>query len=700
MLVAGVLAGCASGVAAAGISAAQSGTVLGQPLDFPVQVRLDAGETLEAECVSAEVYVSERRVPAAMVRALVDQQNNGSARVRVQTQQVVDEPVVSVTLRVGCVAPITRRFVVFADPPANVAAAAPAAVPAQAPLQPTANMPLPLVAQPIATPAESGRAAATAVQPVAAPPPTLQRRPRALETAAQRAAASSPGPRPARPAAGVVATRRTPAREALPRPVPATVLAAPAAAPTPRLTLEPALPTVATTSELTRAEADAVGAALVAVAQAASAAQVAAVAASASASRVASLERTVAQLRTEAQANLTLATQLRERLDQAQGGGPWLWPLLVLALGLAGLAAWLAWRLGRLQAVRQMAWSQHQAAAPSASPRAETLAERQSRAATGPAPYLGTDVPTFPPRSGLGSLQTVPGASVAAPGLASQALAASRKQSAAWPEPQQALSPSRLRGAADLPDISPMDTPMARTEPMPQPLRGGDGNVRDVSIEELIDLEQQAEFFVVLGQDDAAVDLLVDHLRSTGGGSPLPYLKLLEIYSRTGDHGAYERNRARFNHRFNAYAPEWGSDLAHGRSLEDYPGILPRLEQVWPRPLDAMAELEALLFRKSRGELFELPAYREVLFLYALARDLLDREAADTGSVDLLLPLTDGSAFGTTAPIPFLHEDLREHTFDFDDMPTGPVDFDLTIPAQQTSMFDPMEEPPRPPRRR
>ena len=230
----------------------------------------------------------------------------------------------------------------------------------------------------------------------------------------------------------------------------------------------------------------------------------------------------------------------------------------------------------------------------------------------------------------------------------------------------------------------------------------GEAPVRDVSIEELIDLEQQAEFFVVLGQDDAAIDLLVDHLRSTGGGSPLPYLKLLEIYSRTGDRASYERNRARFNHRFNAYAPEWGSDLAHGRSLEDYPGILPRLEQVWPRPLDAMAELEALLFRKSRGELFELPAYREVLFLYALARDLLDREAATTGSVDLLLPLADGSDFGTTAPIPFMRDELLmpdERLVDFDDPPTAPVEFDFTIPAQQTSMFDPLEEPVLPRRR-
>ena len=53
---------------------------------------------------------------------------------------------------------------------------------------------------------------------------------------------------------------------------------------------------------------------------------------------------------------------------------------------------------------------------------------------------------------------------------------------------------------------------------------------RELSVEELLDLEQQADFFIALGQEDAAVDLLMSHLRSAGGQSPLPYTKLLEIY--------------------------------------------------------------------------------------------------------------------------------------------------------------------------
>ena len=249
---------------------------------------------------------------------------------------------------------------------------------------------------------------------------------------------------------------------------------------------------------------------------------------------------------------------------------------------------------------------------------------------------------------------------------------------------------------------------MQRTEAMPSRASAGaafatgdESAPRDVSIEELIDLEQQAEFFVVLGQDDAAIDLLTEHLRTTGGGSPLPYLKLLEIHHRRDEREAYERIRGRFNHRFNAYAPEWGVDLGHGRSLDDYSGVIPRLQQVWTRPLDAMAELEALLFRKSRGDLFDLPAYREVLFLNSLARDLMDRASADTGNVDLLLPLADGGEFSSTAPAPFLglDRDAFRDTMPPDDRPTGPVDFDVSAAERPTSIFDLLEEKTQPLRR-
>jgi hypothetical protein len=263
----------------------------------------------------------------------------------------------------------------------------------------------------------------------------------------------------------------------------------------------------------------------------------------------------------------------------------------------------------------------------------------------------------------------------------------------------------------------------------PDSVMAGGGPARDVSIEELIDLEQQAEFFIVLGQDDAAIDLLMGHIRSSGGTSALPYLKLLEIYRRQGDRESYERTRARFNHRFNAYAPDWDADLQHGRTLEDYPGVVERLQRCWPSPIDAMAELESLVFRRDAGELFELPAYREVLFLYSMARDLAEHQGGPATTIDVLLPLEEGTFETTTAhphlitmssmgdlnelgrateaPIEVLSAAIKPaQTFSVTDHGT-PVDLDLTapLPMEDERREDPdqrsdyMNLPPSPRRR-
>jgi len=167
---------------------------------------------------------------------------------------------------------------------------------------------------------------------------------------------------------------------------------------------------------------------------------------------------------------------------------------------------------------------------------------------------------------------------------------------------------------------------------------------RPMSAEELIDLEQQADFFVVLGQDEAAIDLLMIHVRSTSGVSPLPYLKLLEIYRRRDEREPYERIRERFNRRFNAYAPEWGVDPDSGHDLAGYPEVLQRLQGIWQAPSTAMELLDSFLFRRDVGPSFDVPAYRELLFLYGIARDMAERDFQSTG-VDLLLPL-DGDEIG------------------------------------------------------
>jgi hypothetical protein len=459
-----------------------------------------------------------------------------------------------------------------------------------------------------------------------------------------------------------------------PRPVPAS-------APTARLKLDPLEPVklaaAASAAQAIQDEAALrVAAAAASAALAAQAASTAQANADAASERLKAMEQALESIKLEAQRNREQLALMRSRItegDTARQTMPWLLGALALLLGLV---AWLGWRLRRLQTDQRAQWH---AAAASASA----------------APPLNP--PTLQP-------MTLP------PHLADAAPARPRTALGASPTP---AAPSPFAPASTL---------------FPDSVMAANAPARDVSIEELIDLEQQAEFFVVLGQDDAAIDLLMGHIRSSGGTSALPYLKLLEIYRRQGDRESYERTRARFNHRFNAYAPDWDADLQHGRSLDDYPVVMQRLQRCWNNPIDAMAELESLVFRRDAGELFELPAYREVLFLYSMARDLAEHQGGPSTTIDVLLPLGEGQTFEATtahphlitastlgsltepsrqteAPIEVLHAAVKPvERFGLTDHGT-PVDLDLTSPLpieeqrdEGDQRSDYMNLPPDPPR--
>ncbi|HSI60038.1 MAG TPA: hypothetical protein VLA16_20945, partial [Ideonella sp.] len=348
--------------------------------------------------------------------------------------------------------------------------------------------------------------------------------------------------------------------------------------------------------------------------------------------RLVLLEKALADLKKDSRANQQANAGMRARLAEAEARGrlmPW---LLGLLLFVVLLAVWLALR------VRQ------QAREIDAAPKqwwASGLA-RADADATGPvpvpAPSIAGELIEEPPaqRSGPTVTNSWTGATV-------EPDAHERTAAFAGPFGLESTSPAALEAAAASP-------------------------AREVSVEELLDLEQQADFFIALGQEDAAVDLLMAHLRSTGGLSPLPYTKLLEIYKRQGDRGAYERIRARFNRRFNAYAPHWDIGPLQGRALEEYPEMVAYLQSLWASPLDAMAVLEGMLFRKDEmQELFDLPAYKDVLLLYSLARDLWQQGGGTRAEVvDVLLPLGDaaGPGPGDSGRSPLHDEPVPAHEYD------------------------------------
>jgi hypothetical protein len=352
------------------------------------------------------------------------------------------------------------------------------------------------------------------------------------------------------------------------------------------------------------------------------------------------MEKNIEALRQEAKANRESLARLTQALQEAQSSPDIPMAMWGALAGLGALSALLMVRLRRQKSETGQApwWSPGSSAATEAPAAAEALAGAASASApafdgslaSGPSGQVAPIVPSnqIAPAERRGEVTRSPTLSTASAGLGGLGLNAT----------------SAPRELPPLPDPEELDAPlgaMERTQLLPPSASSVSAPIQGVSIEELLDLEQQVEFFTVLGQDDAALSLLVEHLRSTGGTYPLPYLKLLEIYRRRGDEDSYERTRDRFNQRFNAVAPAWGAPTALDRHLEDLPEVLRRIEQVWPRPVDAMALLENMLVRTEGGTLLELSALGEVLFLFTLARDLHEQEEGAAGPVDVLLPLDD-----------------------------------------------------------
>lgn len=559
LAIAVALLGAAPASWSIGLGRATSAAVLGQPLSITLPVRLEAGESLAPECVSADVLFGDNRLPSPAVQVAV-----GPEGIRITTRSAVDEPVVTAQVTVGCTARISRMFTVFADPPVvdNVAQAAQApAATASPPVDRPAGRRAPAVAMAQAAPSRNGTPAPAATQPRAprTPSSAATRAPRRTE----RAAAPTPAPRLQLD------------------PVDADVLA------DRELRLDDTLPPPAEGSSEQRAAAAALWRALNATPEEMARDR----------EKLQKLEEQFAAVRRDNDATRDTLAALEARLQRAEEerhANPLVFGLAALCALLLLLLASAWWKRRR---ELQAAWWNQEAQGV-----AEAMAPQEpARHEAANSPRLSDPVVTDPtPFTTTASVAPLPTAPMPA-----------------------AQSVSEL----ELPPHSPaaVDTPR-----------------REVSVEELIDLEQQAEFFIVLGQEDAAIDLLMSHVRNTAGTSPLPYLKLLEIYQHRGDRAEYDRIRDRFNSRFNAYAPSWDEDLMHGRTLADYPEVIRRLQSLWATPAHALDVLQASLLRQDESAgTFDLPAYRELLFLYSIARDLSDTGRATGDVVDLLLPMGD-----------------------------------------------------------
>ena len=95
----------------------EGATLLGRPLDIAVRVVLDDAEQLALSCIRADVFYSDNRVESSRVRVYLEKAGSGGdSLIHIRSGVVVDEPVVTLHVRAGCMTSTERRYVLLADP--------------------------------------------------------------------------------------------------------------------------------------------------------------------------------------------------------------------------------------------------------------------------------------------------------------------------------------------------------------------------------------------------------------------------------------------------------------------------------------------------------------------------------------------------------------------------------------------------------
>ena len=161
--------------------------------------------------------------------------------------------------------------------------------------------------------------------------------------------------------------------------------------------------------------------------------------------------------------------------------------------------------------------------------------------------------------------------------------------------------------------------------------------LRAINTEELLDIRQQADFFLSLGQYDRAIQILEARIHERAESSPLVYLDLLKLLHALDRKDEYQRYQDDFNQRFRGRAASFAEFGNEGQSLEDEGGVMNRLAHVWPSER-ALELMEDNIFRNEGehagggpGPSYDLAAFRELLLLHGIARELVADDGRYSG---------------------------------------------------------------------
>lgn len=593
VLLSGVAA--ASQVSALSLGNSQGNVQLGSPMDLVFQLKPDAGHTAETSCVAADILMGD--VPLARGDFTLVPQGNS---VRVQTTIPVNEPLLAVKLSAGCSATMTRSYTFFADPPGSMAASVQPIDLSK--IQAAAPLPAALVA------GSAGASTATrAVNPRAVQDNSLP----AYFVPSMVASADT---------VDIPAPEETLAKSASqPAAVPSGTADAQAAdTGRSRQRMEPldgleglhAKPADASTAPATDAVADAAavgtGAAAAAplpdtVPEAESPiAEATQVLLQANTERIDALEGQLLALKKQLTSNLTEISTLQRQLVEAQNAGLPVW--VHAALGLLALAlACIAWLLQRLRQERlktQNDWAN------------TVLAVENSASLT------RVDTDSAAVHTGKGQLPSAP---VTSP------VAAAKAEPVA--KPVASVAAASLHTRDSVPQAQALtqfpDTAFAESSIQPPSLAPATmfPLTEVLTAQALFDVQEQAEFYASIGENDQAIEILQAHIAEHENSSPLAYVELLQLLFRLGRMDAYEEVRQQFQKHFNVHIPDFLGFSRKGRDLwSAHPDVLAQIEALWPT--DEVQELlRNLILRKNEAaQRFDLAAFDELLMLYNVAK--------------------------------------------------------------------------------
>ena len=568
--------------------------LIGRPLDLAIALTLDTPRQAEDLCEEADVFHGDARVDRSRVTVRIEPGRGQETVVRVRSAQPVDEPVVTVYLRLGCNnQKATRRYVLLAEEPGELALSA--TVPL---LGPAAIVtPLPGV-RPAAVASEDAptRAAAPRGSRGRAPVTRLRRDADAGEKPAPRVAAAKletalAPPQGRRSAATPRAGSRLkldlldlqPERD-------------------PSLRASAGLAAAPSTDEQVRAQAAALWRSINAQPEDLLR----------DLQRVQALETDVKGLRTLVAGNDSTLNDLRGQLEQAREERTLtLAAIALLTLLLAAIV--VTWWLRRSERLGSGEWWRREPVA---------VAARAADAArvTKTSPSAGGRVEDVDLR-------------------VDESMFESLKQGPRAPQVVVVAVPARPPAASRAP--VPAGEPHSTFHSSFQASQAA--SMRMVKAEELVDIQQQADFFMSLGQAEQAIEVLESHIRNNVETSALVWLDLLAIYRALKRREDYELLRGDFQRVFNAEVPEYDATPTVSGGLEDYPRALSRISALWPSP-KVMDVIEESIFRRpgtGDGEPFDLEAYRELVMLYNLGREVVTPAAvAEEGAAVSDSPLS------------------------------------------------------------